>query len=535
MNKNNLPSLLSAGLIWLVLVTAALLSRNLMPLDETRYVSVAWEMWIHGDWLVPHLNGETYSHKPPLFFWLIHLGWAIFGLNDWWPRLVPALFQLASIFLATRLAQLLWPEPNRVYELVPPLLMTGLFWAAFTATAMFDFLITFFVLLGVYGVFIASRYPKHGWFTVGIAIGLGILAKGPVILLHVLPVALLAPVWLSKSSQSWFYWYRGIGIAILIGAAIALSWAIPAAIVGGTEYGSAIFWGQTAGRIVNSFRHQHPWWWYLPWFPVILFPWLLWPSLWRGITRLFKTQYDQGSRFCITWIASVFILMSLVSGKQLHYLLPLFPGFALLASRSLGMLSDWKQPVRQWLSAAILIGTGSMLTALPFLAPRFSHTPWLSGISPFWGVLLLVAGISLWTIHIQRLKIAIHSLAWSIAFICIVINLSIVSQLGPTHDLTRISRQLADYQQADLPIAHISKYHGQYHFLGRLLKPLDVIRDFQLSDWVKDHPDGMVVVYYSDPSRQFTMAPEYCQLFRGGLMAIWPGKLLAQQPQLLND
>ncbi len=262
---------------------------------------------------------------------------------------------------------------------------------------------------------------------------------------------------------------------------------------------------------------------------------LLWPSLWRGITRLFKTQYDQGSRFCITWIASVFILMSLVSGKQLHYLLPLFPGFVLLASRSLGMLSDWKQPVRQWLSAAILIGTGSMLTALPFLAPRFSHTPWLSGISPFWGVLLLVAGISLWTIHIQRLKIAIHSLAWSIAFICIVINLSIVSQLGPTHDLTRISRQLADYQQADLPIAHISKYHGQYHFLGRLLKPLDVIRDFQLSDWVKDHPDGMVVVYYSDPSRQFTMAPEYSQLFRGGLMAIWPGKLLAQQPQLLND
>ncbi len=521
--------------MWLVLVIAALLSRNLMPLDETRYVSVAWEMWLHGDWLVPHLNGEVYSHKPPLFFWLMHLGWLIFGLNDWWPRLIPALFQLASVYLATLLALLLWPQSNRVSELVPPLLMSCLFWAAFTATAMFDFLITFFVLLGVYGIFTASRHSKHGWILVGIAIGLGILAKGPVVLLHILPVALLAPVWLTKPAQGWFYWYRGLGIAILIGAAIALSWAIPAAMVGGTEYGTAIFWGQTAGRMVNSFRHQHPWWWYLPWFPVIMFPWLLWSSFWRGITHIFRTQYDRGIRFCITWVVSVFILMSLVSGKQLHYLLPLFPGFALLASRSLSMLSDWKQPVRQWLSAAILIGTGSILTALPYLAPLFTHTPWLNSTSPFWGILLLVAGISLLTIHIQRLKIAIHSLAWSTAIICVVINLNIVSQLGPTHDLSRISHQLAIYQQAGIPIAHISKYHGQYQFLGRLLKPLDVIRDDQLTDWVKENPNGKVVVYYSNSSRHFTIAPEYRQLFRGGSMAIWPGKLLVQQSQLLNE
>jgi 4-amino-4-deoxy-L-arabinose transferase-like glycosyltransferase len=61
-------------LLFLYLATLAvvsLLTRNLIPVDETRYTTVAWEMWVRSDFLVPHLNGETYSHKPPLLFWLI--------------------------------------------------------------------------------------------------------------------------------------------------------------------------------------------------------------------------------------------------------------------------------------------------------------------------------------------------------------------------------------------------------------------------------------------------------------------------------
>ncbi len=65
-----------------VLTVAALASRTSLPVDETRYLAVAWEMWQRGDFLVPFRNGEAYSHKPPLLFWLIHAGWAIFGVND---------------------------------------------------------------------------------------------------------------------------------------------------------------------------------------------------------------------------------------------------------------------------------------------------------------------------------------------------------------------------------------------------------------------------------------------------------------------
>ena len=63
-----------AGLLlcWLALLLLSLALRPLLPVDETRYIGVAWEMWQRGDFLVPWLNGEPYSHKPPLFFWLVH-------------------------------------------------------------------------------------------------------------------------------------------------------------------------------------------------------------------------------------------------------------------------------------------------------------------------------------------------------------------------------------------------------------------------------------------------------------------------------
>ena len=60
------------SLLWLslallaVLTLVAVLSRPLTPLDETRYVGVAWEMWLRGDFLVPYKNGAPYDHKPPL-------------------------------------------------------------------------------------------------------------------------------------------------------------------------------------------------------------------------------------------------------------------------------------------------------------------------------------------------------------------------------------------------------------------------------------------------------------------------------------
>src|SRR5689334_12374659 len=76
-----------------------------LPIDETRYLAVAWEMHTSGDFLVPHLNGELYSQKPPLLFWLINAGWLVTGVHAWTARAMTLLCSIASLFLLASLVR----------------------------------------------------------------------------------------------------------------------------------------------------------------------------------------------------------------------------------------------------------------------------------------------------------------------------------------------------------------------------------------------------------------------------------------------
>ncbi|MGA7949314.1 MAG: glycosyltransferase family 39 protein, partial [Thiobacillaceae bacterium] len=321
--------------VFLALLTAvAIFSRPLTPIDETRYVSVAWEMWLRGDAWVPFKNGVPYSDKPPLLLWLYQAGWGLFGVNDWWPRLVSPISSLTCLGLTAMLGQRLRPERPEVSISAPWILASSLLWILFSTSAMFDVLLTVWVLLGVLGIWMASQGKTiRGFGLLGLAIGMGVLAKGPVILLHVLPLAILAPWW--SPGLNWKRWYGAIALAVLAGAAIALAWAIPAGFKGGEQFRHAIFWGQTANRMVDSFAHRRPFWWYLPLLPVLLYPWTVWPGLWRAGGAAFSTGLSQAMKFCLAWGVPVFIAFSLISGKQIHYLVPLFPMFALFSAQIL--------------------------------------------------------------------------------------------------------------------------------------------------------------------------------------------------------
>ena len=191
MVKSSLPIWLAC---WALAVASGIVFRPPLPVDETRYLAVAWEMWMRGDFIVPYLNGEPYHHKPPLLFWLMTAGWSVFGVNEWWPRLVAPFFAVATLWGSVRLASLLWPDDKVTAQLTPLLLVGTAFWAIFQTVTMFDMMLATFTVLALLGIITAWRDGGwSGWLLVGLAIGLGVLAKGPAILLHILPVALLAP------------------------------------------------------------------------------------------------------------------------------------------------------------------------------------------------------------------------------------------------------------------------------------------------------------------------------------------------------
>ncbi len=512
--------------LWLLLVLISLFSRSYIPIDETRYVTVAWNMWLRGDYLVPWLNGVAYSHKPPLLFWLMNAGWAVFGVNDWWPRLVPSFFALASIFLVIRLARRLWPQHSQVAEIAPLILLGSALWTVFTTATMFDMMIACCTLLGMLGVVMAWQgEARKGWLIVGVAIGLGLLAKGPTILLQIFPVALLAPWWGKEQKVAWGRWYMGILGAVLLGAAIALLWAIPAAIRGGETYRNAIFWGQTAERMVNSFAHKRPLWWYVPLLPVMLFPWLLSLPVWRGLMRL-RSESDAGVHFCLAWFIPVFIAFSFISGKQMHYLLPIFPAFALLAARGL-TLTDARRfdniPV-----ALTAIVIGALLIWLPHYAQSHRMAHWILAIPAWAGVAVMLAGAILAAIRPAALQTSVWRMTLFSAFaVVLTVYVALIQTAGPAYDVREMGKRLKAYQDAGIPLAHTDEYPGQYQFVGRMVGEPEIIKKSALADWFKAHPNGKAIVYFDADEKLDSVPLDYRQPYLNEQVVIlgrdaWP-------------
>lgn len=507
---------------WLVLVATAYLVRGLLPIDETRYLSVAWEMWLRDDFLVPYANGEPYSHKPPLLFWLFHAGWLIFGVNEWWPRLVPPLFALAGLYLSQLMARRLWPERPQVALLAPWILCSSLLWALYSTATLFDMLLMSMVMLALLGLLRASAgYSLSGWLLVGIAAGLGILIKGPVVLLHIAFPMLLAPWWSETARQRPLYWYGSMLAAATLATLIALAWVLPAAFAGGTAYEHAILWHQTADRMVSSFAHRRPLWWYLPLLPLLLFPWFIWPPLWRALAAL-RQEEERSVRFLLSCLLPTFIAFSLLSGKQLHYLLPIFPAFALLAARALDSGQQGVRRLDQLLPALFMAGTGLALLLLPLLpvVKRLPGWEWAQAISPFWGAAILLLAANLYMRTWQRH--AVITLALSGITVAVLVMGGILPALRSAYDVAPAARFLSQLEEQGALIANLDTYHDQFQFLGRLKKPLAEINNNQLAAWCRSHPDGYVVMYKRQAPAKTGSQPAYMQQYRDQWLTIWP-------------
>ena len=490
------------ALLWAALTFVSLALRPLFPIDETRYAAVAWEMWARNDFLVPHLNGETYSHKPPLLFWLMQLSWWLFGVNDWSLRVIAPLFSLATLYLSEAVAKTLWPDRPQIAQLTPFILLGSFFWMVYGTLTMFDIMLSFFALFGIYAIALQIR---HGlsikrWALLGVAIGGGILSKGPVILLHLLPLALLAPWWLTadkmpcRKSQ----WYLGLLSSVLFGACIALCWAIPAGIAGGEAYQRAIFLGQTTGRVVDSFAHKLPFWWYLQLLPLLLLPWLLLKPFWSGLARFDKTDF--GCRFCMFWIIPIFVAFSFISGKRIHYLLPLMPALALCLAWALAQVADsnWRQAQRKL--ALVFAFIALALIFLHQLNSLFSLHVKLPPFSLWPGILLLLGAFYLEICaakHGQGLVINVCTVSITAALVCAG---GYFQSQGYRYDTSAPAHKIAELMQENRPVAFYgSKYHGQFHFAGRLTQPIQVIPNRKaLLDFARSAPTGYVLVEYKE-------------------------------------
>lgn len=491
-----------------ILLYISIFFRPPIPIDETRYLSVAWEMWLRGDFLVPYLNGKPYSHKPPLLFWLMQIGWSIFGVNEWWPRSIGMLAAFLNLYLTRYLAKKLWPSQPQIALYAPWLLMATLLWTLFATATMFDTLLTNCVLLGMLGLVISEQgQGKIGWALFVLAIALGFLTKGPVVLIHLLPTALLITFW-GQRSIAYARWFGFCFFACLVGVGLVLIWAIPAAIDGGEDYGKAILWYQTVDRIVKTHIHVRPFWWYLEFALLLLFPWSFWLKLWQSVSAK-KICADYGLKFCTIWLVSTFLVFSIISSKQLHYLIPVLPAFSLLAA---ALLNESRQKVsllQELFVPIAFVLVGVLLVFLPHIA-WFAKWYWVKKIRPLWGVSVAMIGLALFffTYHKKQLSIVAAS---SATILAVFVSFVFFFQYnGAAHDLKPAAIRIKAWQDAQVPVVFVDNYQGQFNFLAKMTQPLAEISREAAQRWAMQHPNG----YLIGLEKSFAKQAEYQQLHR---------------------
>jgi 4-amino-4-deoxy-L-arabinose transferase-like glycosyltransferase len=468
--------------LWLLLLLPLALLFPPIPIDETRYLTAAWEMFNSGQWLVPTVDGAWYSDKSPLLFWLIVLGWKLVGVHTWVARIGTLAVSL-GILLTLRRLSARFEMGERGSDAAMWLLAGCIGFVVFSAAIMFDLLLALFVLGALHSLLDLDRRKwVRGIAALGLAIGLGLLAKGPVMLLHIAGAGLLAPLWSDTARSLKWRWYSSLLAGLLVGLALMACWLIPAALYAGPDYWQPLL-DKVSGRITNSFAHNRPWWWYLPLLPLLGLPWLLTlrvpRAAWREMTR------ERVGRFVICWGLPPFLAFCAISGKQIHYLLPLLPAWALGGA---WLLQRGGAQLKSGLLVLLALLASAGIAALPWQAAhRFGYPP--RTLTMAFAPVALIIAVCIW----RGWGRDVRSLALAATALISTGMLAFASSCLPALNVAPVASFIAEAQHARVPVVHVEASNGLFGYAGRLREPVPWLPRTQIDAWCRVHPDGIVL------------------------------------------
>jgi 4-amino-4-deoxy-L-arabinose transferase-like glycosyltransferase len=427
----------------------ALDSRSFFSPDETNYSQVAREMLETGDLVVPYLDGHAWFNKPPLAYWLLAAAFTLLGWG------FPAAVLLNTLLTALTAIVLLLhtggSERPRAGVLAAVAYLTMALPLTIARTALTD---PALVLCTTAAVALLVSRRRGGATAAGVALGLGVLAKGPVAPLVVLPAAAVA-AW-QAGRGGW----RRPAIALATAVAVVLPWQLALLARGVWAAWAAEFVGhETVARATEAWHIGAPWWYYLPVAWAALFPWgthlaLAVAACLRGSSAPCRTRPQ------LPEIAAVVVPLaafSIATNKLPHYLLPALPFLAVWLGRAADRL--WEQdrvPAPRWTAALIALSGGGALGGIAWLAARSR----IAGFLPPGTAAALIAAAAVFVALAAIEAGGRRRAAWAgMAVLALVLRLGLDAVLVPYLDRQNPERPLAESVRAHLapggqPIAH---------------------------------------------------------------------------------
>jgi 4-amino-4-deoxy-L-arabinose transferase-like glycosyltransferase len=303
--------------------------------SETHYSRVAQEMVQSRDYLTLHFNGQPWYVHPPLYFWLTGGVCSLFGWTEFSLRFWEGFFGIAGLLLVYHFGTRFFNRKTGLLAAI--VLASSLYYIIISRVAVFDMLLNFFIICSSFLFLQAYIQPEKKTALLslaGLSTGLGILAKGPIALLH--PGLVIVGFLLWKRDLKWLLspaFFLALGISLIIGA----PWYIYEILTQGEPFFRIALKDYTWYRFLGVVESQTgPWYFYVP-VLAAFFPWILYlPGVVRqsASSTLWKNDTIHRSimAFCWLFILITFMFFSLAKTKLPTYILSLFPFLSFLTA-----------------------------------------------------------------------------------------------------------------------------------------------------------------------------------------------------------
>ena len=377
-------------------------------MHEARLPQTSLEMMASGEWFFPHSGERPWLERPPLPHWFeMALGRVIGRLDEVWiVRIPPALTGLASLLMVGWMAARLF---GREAGLLAGIALATMYEFTFYAGQAEDDIFLTALVTACFALFVGSEFPAEGsgsrcgthflgnrpptvW-AFFVVLGLTNLAKGPLVGAAVVISAAGVFLLLSRERERIlrYVWLWGWMLFVVIG----LAWPLAAYLA--------------HPSILENWRldysgnfERQPVWYYLvvllwttaPWTPVMLIGSAL---AFRDALR--QAHSPQRLVCCVAMVP--LIVLSIHARKHHHYLLPLLPGWAVLAALGTRQFGRWlfqKTPnLHATRDGVIYVGLPGALALMAAACWRMLPGPvWaLVGLAVVWLAVVAAAGSGL--------------------------------------------------------------------------------------------------------------------------------------------
>jgi 4-amino-4-deoxy-L-arabinose transferase-like glycosyltransferase len=377
LNHPDIFSILGLGILFYLIFFHNIWAYALMDVDESRYVTMARDMFHSKDYLTLYLNNEYFFEKPPLYFWGECLSFAIFGkVNEFTARFPVALYGASCAYLIYFMGKKI---VSRTFGIIAALILaTSLEFIILAKFAILDIVVTtcigFSICFGITVYFCRENHKKYFWWLFYIFSGLAVMAKG--IPGFVVPFASMFVISLvSKKLKEIFK-----PIYILPGMLFFLLIILPWHIIMFKMY-NPLFWNEYIikhhlARFLGSkiIDREQPFyfyfltilWGFFPWIVSCLCVWI--KKLIEHIkTKQFSLNYDNltnPQRFMLYNVIVTLVILLFFSSsgtKLITYILPIYASLACIAAYI------WEGYIKNGENAALINKTVYVISGLFFL------------------------------------------------------------------------------------------------------------------------------------------------------------------------